>query len=532
MSADLWQRCLAVLQAELSEREFNSWLQRLPAAVNNNHLELFAPNRFVANWIRKKYIDRLVDLVRELEPSQPIEILVTVGGPKPKPASFAAQTTPVLSSASVSQPQKPLTSHSDEMPAAIDRAAKRSDVANSHESRQGSAPVISTPHVEPGMVNASYATTATAGTNTATKSKAAQAPKYKRDRVKQVSGGLRHESYLNRDYSFDLFVPGPSNAIAHSSAMQVAKNPGGNYNPLYFYGPTGLGKTHLMHAIGNAMLKENPSANILYVHSERFFADMLKAIQSNSTPEFKRFYRSLDLLMIDDVQFFGGKKSTMEEFFHTFNALLEGNQQIVLTSDRFPKDIDGLEDRLKSRFNWGLTVAIEPPELELRVAILQKKAHLSNIQLDDESALFIAQRIRSNVRDLEGALKAVTAKASFQKRSQINVAFVQDALKDLLASHDKLISIDNIQRVVAEFYSIGFGDLVSKRRTRNLVLPRHLAMYLAKELTNHSLPEIGRAFGGRDHSTVLHANRKIDSLLQESSEVNDAYKQLKRSLGG
>ncbi|EJB1294951.1 chromosomal replication initiator protein DnaA, partial [Salmonella enterica] len=301
------------------------------------------------------------------------------------------------------------------------------------------------------------------------------------------------------------------------------------YNPLFLYGGTGLGKTHLLHAVGNGIMARKPNAKVVYMHSERFVQDMVKALQNNAIEEFKRYYRSVDALLIDDIQFFANKERSQEEFFHTFNALLEGNQQIILTSDRYPKEINGVEDRLKSRFGWGLTVAIEPPELETRVAILMKKADENDIRLPGEVAFFIAKRLRSNVRELEGALNRVIANANFTGRA-ITIDFVREALRDLLALQEKLVTIDNIQKTVAEYYKIKIADLLSKRRSRSVARPRQMAMALAKELTNHSLPEIGDAFGGRDHTTVLHACRKIEQLREESHDIKEDFSNLIRTL--
>jgi chromosomal replication initiator protein len=341
---------------------------------------------------------------------------------------------------------------------------------------------------------------------------------------------LEHkDNYLNQKFTFESFVEGNSNQLARAASLQVADKPGDAYNPLFIYGGVGLGKTHLMHAVGNAILTRNPQAKVLYLHSERFVADMVKALQTNSINEFKRFYRSLDALLIDDIQFFAGKDRSQEEFFHTFNALLEGHQQIILTSDRYPKEIEGVEERLKSRFGWGLTVAVEPPELEMRVAILVSKAQQSGIELPYEVAFFIAKRIRSNVRELEGALRRVIASAHFSGKV-ITIEFVQEALKDLLALQDKLVTIENIQKTVAEYYKVKVAELLSKRRTRTIARPRQMAMALAKELTNHSLPEIADHFGGRDHTTVIHACRKVKELMLTDVAFAEDYKNLMRIL--
>ncbi len=338
-------------------------------------------------------------------------------------------------------------------------------------------------------------------------------------------------SRLNPQFTFDSFVEGKSNQLARAAASQVGENPGKSYNPLFIYGGVGLGKTHLMHAIGNAMLKDDPGARVSYVHSERFVSDMVKGLQHNKISEFKRAYRSLDALLIDDIQFFAGKERSQEEFFHTFNALLEGQRQIILTCDRYPKEVNGLEERLKSRFGWGLTVAIEPPELETSVAILISKAQAEGVELPNEVAFFIAKRIRSNVRELEGALRRVIANHRFTGRP-INLDFAKEALRDLLALQDRLVSIENIQKTVADYFKIRVGDLLSKKRSRSIARPRQFGMALAKELTNHSLPEIGDAFGGRDHTTVLHGCRRIESLRETDKRVDDDYLNLLRTLTG
>lgn len=343
------------------------------------------------------------------------------------------------------------------------------------------------------------------------------------------SSDIKHDSNLNIDFNFDTFVEGKSNQLARAAALQIANNPGKAYNPMFLYGGVGLGKTHLCHAIGNYILAHNTSAKVVYLHSERFVADMVKALQTNRINDFKNYYRSVNVLIIDDIQFFAGKERSQEEFFHTFNTLLEGGQQIILTSDRFPKEISGVEERLKSRLSWGLTVAIEPPELETRVAILMSKAEFSKIELPPDVAFFIAKRIRSNVRELEGALKRVSANAYFTGRS-ITLELVKEALKDLLSLQDKLVSIDNIIKTVAAYYKIKVHDLLSPRRSRSVARPRQIAMALAKELTNHSLPEIGNAFGGRDHTTVIHAYRKIQELMESNKDIAEDFSNLIRML--
>ncbi|MCW2476514.1 MULTISPECIES: chromosomal replication initiator protein DnaA [unclassified Symbiopectobacterium] len=458
MSLSLWQQCLARLQDELPATEFSMWIRPLQAELNDNTLALYAPNRFVLDWVRDKYLNNINGLLNDFCGMDAPLLRFEVGS---KP----------LAAVAVSQPASP-------------QAAVQ--------------PVRQAP------VRPSWDTPTTQTEHT-------------------------YRSNVNPKHSFDNFVEGKSNQLARAAARQVADNPGGAYNPLFLYGGTGLGKTHLLHAVGNGIIARKPNAKVVYMHSERFVQDMVKALQNNAIEEFKRYYRSVDALLIDDIQFFANKERSQEEFFHTFNALLEGNQQIILTSDRYPKEINGVEDRLKSRFGWGLTVAIEPPELETRVAILMKKADENDIRLPGEVAFFIAKRLRSNVRELEGALNRVIANANFTGRA-ITIDFVREALRDLLALQEKLVTIDNIQKTVAEYYKIKVADLLSKRRSRSVARPRQMAMALAKELTNHSLPEIGDAFGGRDHTTVLHACRKIEQLREESHDIKEDFSNLIRTL--
>ncbi|WP_107852928.1 chromosomal replication initiator protein DnaA [Oceanimonas marisflavi] len=460
MSAMLWQQCLARLQDELPSAEFSMWIRPLQAEQGDDTLTLFAPNRFVLDWVRDKYLIRINGLLGEFCGNQCPQLKFEVGNKR----------------------------------AQVNLMAGGSSHKNGH----------SKPQARPQLV-----------------------PSWSEQADDKPQ--INHKSNMNTNYTFDNFVEGKSNQLARAAARQVADNPGGAYNPLFLYGGTGLGKTHLLHAVGNGIRERKADARVIYMHSERFVQDMVKALQNNAIEEFKRYYRSVDALLIDDIQFFANKERSQEEFFHTFNALLEGNQQIILTSDRYPKEIDGVEDRLKSRFGWGLTVAIEPPELETRVAILMRKAAENKIHLPDEVAFFIAKRLRSNVRELEGALNRVIANANFTGRS-INIDFVREALRDLLALQEKLVTIDNIQKTVAEYYKIKVADLLSKRRSRSVARPRQLAMALAKELTNHSLPEIGDAFGGRDHTTVLHACRKIGQLREESHDIKEDYSNLIRTL--
>ncbi len=347
--------------------------------------------------------------------------------------------------------------------------------------------------------------------------------------VKATETKKSSPNFLNKAFTFDNFVEGKSNQLARAASMQVSENSGKAYNPLLIYGSSGLGKTHLMHAVGNAIFQKNPSANIIYLHSEKFVQDMVKALQQNTIDSFKTFYRRIDVLLIDDIQFFAGKERSQEEFFHTFNTLLEKKHQVILTCDKYPKEIVGLEDRLKSRFGWGLPVSIEPPDMETRAAILMKKAALVNVDLAQEVAFFIAKKIPSNVRDLEGALRRVIANAQFTGR-EITTEFTKEALHDLLSLQDKLVNIDNIQKTVADYYKIRITDLSSKNRKQTVTRPRQIAMCLARELTSHSFPEIGNAFGGRDHTTVINACKRIGELKETDHKIAEDYSNLLRTL--
>ena len=488
MQDALWQQCLEQLRSELPSHQFNTWLKPLSVSTETNGLLLSAPNRFIANWVRDKYLERIETLASSygIQGAVSIDVQTSSTGRAQGVASSSNSTRNERRSESSDSARAPALEYPSLLtPAVADRV-----------------------EVDPRTRSTEVLEVQTTGA--------------KRGRVKV-------QSYLNRSFTFKSFVEGKSNQLALAASQQVAENAGGAYNPLFIYGGVGLGKTHLMQAIGNEILEQNPAAKVVYLHSERFVADMVKALQLNAMAEFKRFYRSLDALLIDDIQFFAKKDRSQEEFFHTFNALLEGNQQVILTCDRFPKEIDGLEDRLKSRFGWGLTVAVEPPDLETRVAILLKKAEEAKIKLPADAAFFIAQRIRSNVRELEGALKRVIANSQFTG-SAINAAFVKESLKDLLALQDKQVSVDNIQRTVAEYFKIKISDLHSKRRSRSIARPRQVAMALAKELTQHSLPEIGEAFGGRDHTTVLHACRKVKELRETNQDIREDYSNLLRTL--
>jgi chromosomal replication initiator protein len=339
----------------------------------------------------------------------------------------------------------------------------------------------------------------------------------------------RLEGNLNGQFTFETFVEGKSNQVAKAASIQIVNNPGAAYNPLFIYGGVGLGKTHLMHAVGNTIVDQSATARVVYVHAERFVSEMIKALQHNGMDQFKNRYRGVNALLIDDVQFFAGKERSQEEFFHTFNALFESGQQIVLSSDRFPKEVSGLEERLTSRFGWGLTVAIEPPDLETRVAILNSKAAMLGIGLPEDVAFFVAKRIRSNIRELEGALRRLVANSQFTG-VPVSLDFAKLALRDMLVAQDKQVTIENIQKVVAGYFKIRVNDLSSAKRTRTVARPRQVAMALAKELTKHSLPEIGQAFGGRDHSTVIHATKRVAALRESDPIMEEDYRNLRRRL--
>jgi chromosomal replication initiator protein len=502
---ELWQQCVELLREELPAQQFNTWIRPLQVEAEGDELRVYAPNRFVLDWVNEKYLGRVLELLDENGNGSTPALSLLIGS-KRSSAPRAAPNAP-LAAAQVAQAQANNVPASNPAPTPAPAPAKRST--------QKAAEVSEEPSRD------SFDPMAGAASQ--------QAPVRAEQRTVQVEGALKHTSYLNRTFTFENFVEGKSNQLARAAAWQVADNPKHGYNPLFLYGGVGLGKTHLMHAVGNHLLKKNPNAKVVYLHSERFVADMVKALQLNAINEFKRFYRSVDALLIDDIQFFARKERSQEEFFHTFNALLEGGQQVILTSDRYPKEIEGLEERLKSRFGWGLTVAVEPPELETRVAILMKKADQAKVDLPHDAAFFIAQRIRSNVRELEGALKRVIAHSHFMGRD-ITIELIRESLKDLLALQDKLVSVDNIQRTVAEYYKIKISDLLSKRRSRSVARPRQVAMALSKELTNHSLPEIGDVFGGRDHTTVLHACRKINELKESDADIREDYKNLLRTL--
>ncbi len=490
VTEELWPFCLSRLEQELPQQQYNTWIKTLRAeAGEDGTFRLIAPNRFVLQWVRERYLSRIHEL-GETFTGGPLQIelqlppVSATRASRPATAAPAAAATPAHTAPSAPDAAEPPTTVET---AAQPRAARAPAVVTRRESEPAAA-----------------------------------------------ASGLElayEKTRLNPDFTFDTLVTGRANDLARAAAMQVAQNPGTSYNPLFVYGGVGLGKTHLVHAIGNAVFKHNPRAVVRYVHVEDYYADVLRAYQQKSFDAFKRYYRSLDMLIIDDIQFFNNKNRTQEEFFHAFNALTEARKQIVITCDTYPKDIQGLEDRLISRFDWGLTVQIEPPELEMRVAILKKKAEALRVLVDDDVAFLIAKNLRSNVRELEGALNKVVAYARFHGR-QIGLEVAKEALKDLLHAHNRQLSIEHIQKTVADYYKIKVADMHSKKRTRVIARPRQVAMWLAKELTPMSLPAIGEAFGGRDHTTVLHACRTITELRLGDHQLNHDVHVLTQVLRG
>ncbi len=533
----LWNQCLERLRQELPTQQFSMWIRPLVCEELEGLVALYAPNRFVLDWVRDKYLNNITALLREFSGNDVPQLRLEVMSRQRISRPEIAQSSPPASDAILCSAFNSVgnTTNGGSHGTLGDHKRAVSQTQTVQHASQPNLPssYLTQEHVQStnGNGHVAQSSRATQGRNGYYDNthNPPQSTRTSPPKVIPIPEAMKHKSNINPTYQFDNFVEGKSNQLARAAATQVANNPGGSYNPLFIYGGTGLGKTHLLHAVGNGIVANNGEAKIVYMHSERFVQDMVKALQNNAIEDFKRFYRSVDALLIDDIQFFANKERSQEEFFHTFNALLEGNQQIILTSDRYPKEIDGVEDRLKSRFGWGLTIAIEPPELETRVAILMRKATENRIHLPNEVAFFIAKRLRSNVRELEGALNRVIANANFTGRP-ITIDFVREALRDLLALQEKLVTVDNIQKTVADYYKIKVADILSKRRSRSVARPRQVAMALAKELTNHSLPELGNAFGGRDHTTVLHACRKIEQLREESHDIKEDYKNLIRTL--
>jgi len=436
----LWEQCITHLETELSEQQFNTWILPLQVTLENNTLQLLAPNRFVMDWVKKNFLEQIKVTINNLDDTNSIQVNISIG----------SQVKPVSSTTN-------------------------NKTINTRPAKQA------------------------------------------------------FPSCLNESQVFENYVEGKSNQLARAASIQVSSKPGSDYNPLYIYGGVGLGKTHLMQAAGNQIKKLRPDSKVVFASCERFVSDMVKALQHSKMNEFKNFYRSVDALLIDDIQFLADKNRSQEEFFHTFNALYESKAQMIITCDRYPKEIDGLEERIRSRLGWGLAVDIKPPDLETRVAILQTKAESAMVHLPEEVAFFIASKFKSNIRELEGALKRVIAHAHFTGHP-ITQEFTREALKDLLAVQEKKVTIENIQKTVSNYFKVSIADLLSSRRTRSITRPRQIAMALAKQLTRHSLPEIGTAFGGRDHTTVLHACRKVAELCKDDHVINEDFENLYRTL--
>ncbi|VCU68377.1 Chromosomal replication initiator protein DnaA [Pigmentiphaga humi] len=507
---DFWQTCAQTLEQELTPQQYSAWIRPLvPLAFDEAGavLRVAAPNRFKMDWVRSNFSGRIETLAAEWF-QRPVQVKFELDTPRmapppPRPASTA--------------PSAP--------------------AGNGHGGGNGHVRTAPAPHA-PAQAALGFPADPVAAVNSAAAraaQRAAESPRPAPPRAPKAepseATGIYERSRLNVELTFENFVTGKANQLARAAALQVAENPGTSYNPLFLYGGVGLGKTHLIHAIGNSMMAENPAARVRYIHAEQFVSDVVKSYQRKAFDDFKRYYHSLDLLLIDDIQFFSGKNRTQEEFFYAFEALVALRKQIIITSDTYPKELSGIDDRLISRFDSGLTCAIEPPELEMRVAILLKKAETEGVHLPEEVAFFIAKHLRSNVRELEGALRKVLAYAKFHGRS-IVVDVCKDALKDLLSVSNGQITVENIQKTVADFYKIKVADMYSKRRPANIALPRQIAMYLAKELTQKSLPEIGELFGGRDHTTVLHAVRKISESRTKQAELNHSLHVLEQTLKG
>ena len=454
---NFWPTCLGRFEQELSAQQFNTWIKPLQMEFTHDSLRLLAPNRFVLQWVKERFLTRIQQLAEELL-AHPVEIELSIATASSKPSVMAAKPSP--------------------------KATIESSSAKT------------------------VAETVIADVAQQLSTQTATAKPVRKTKSQQEASGL------NPSFNFDNFVTGRANQLARAAAIQVAENPGNAYNPLFIYGGVGLGKTHLLQAIGNHLKQQHPEAKIRYLHAERYVSDVVKAYENKAFDEFKRQYHSLDLLLIDDIQFFAKKSRTQEEFFYAFNTLIEEKKQIVITCDTYPKEIVDVDERLRTRFSWGLTVAVEPPELEMRVAILLKKAEAARIHLNEDVAFFIAKQVRSSVRELEGALNRIIAMAKFTGHA-IDIHLAKDALRDLIAVRGRQVTIENIQKTVADYYKIKVAEMYSKKRSRNFARPRQIAMALARELTNHSFPEIGEAFGSRHHTTVMHACDEIDELRQQ-----------------
>lgn len=465
---NFWPACINRFESELSAQQFNTWIKPLYAEIDGEKVVICAPNRFVMQWVKDRFLKKIEQFAEELNlASLKIEFIVGEAKAKSTNSAAAKKTEPKVDNTHIS-----------------DEEALKSELQQNIK------------------VNLSKALNSAAG-----KTNAKSNPHKKSD-----------DSGLNPSFNFSNYVTGRANQLARAAAIQVAENPGTAYNPLFIYGGVGLGKTHLLQAIGNELRIHKPDAKIRYLHAERYVSDVVKAYEHKAFDEFKRQYHSLDLLLIDDIQFFAKKTRTQEEFFYAFNSLIEAKKQIVITCDTYPKEIADVDERLRTRFSWGLTVAVEPPELEMRVAILLKKAEAVNLSLPEDVAFFIAKQIRSSVRELEGALNRIIAMAKFTGHV-IDVHLAKDALRDLIAVRGRQVTMENIQKTVADYYKIKVAEMYSKKRTRNFARPRQIAMALSRELTNHSFPEIGEAFGGRHHTTVMHACDEIDQLRQNDPTI-------------
>jgi chromosomal replication initiator protein len=527
---EFWQHCSALLERELTPQQYVTWIKPLaPVAfdADANTLSIAAPNRFKLDWVKSQFSGRITDLARDYWHS-PVDVQFVLD---PKAGMRAAPAA--------AAPPRPSSITANKAAAAVDAAVgavQAAHAARMHLRETGPMGGHVGGHATP--TNAAQLTDDAADLDLPSldaNEAAAARRTWRPGASAQASSGENDSMYerskLNPVLTFDNFVTGKANQLARAAAIQVADNPGISYNPLFLYGGVGLGKTHLIHAIGNQLLMDKAGARIRYIHAEQYVSDVVKAYQRKAFDDFKRYYHSLDLLLIDDIQFFSGKSRTQEEFFYAFEALVANKAQVIITSDTYPKEISGIDDRLISRFDSGLTVAIEPPELEMRVAILMRKAQSEGVSLNEDVAFFVAKHLRSNVRELEGALRKILAYSKFHGR-EISIEVTKEALKDLLTVQNRQISVENIQKTVADFYNIKVADMYSKKRPANIARPRQIAMYLAKELTQKSLPEIGELFGGRDHTTVLHAVRKIADERSKDAQLNHELHVLEQTLKG
>ncbi|WP_244305799.1 chromosomal replication initiator protein DnaA [Paraburkholderia lacunae] len=528
---DFWQHCSALLERELTPQQYVTWIKPLaPVAFDAaaNTLSIAAPNRFKLDWVKSQFSGRIADMARDFWHT-PVDVQFVLDPKAGMRAPAAAATAPARPASAAPTGGNTAVAAVDAAVGAVQAAqAARAGGVNgaaqqNANARASAAAAEDSADLDLPSLDANEAAAARR-TWRPGQSAGASASSGEND-------SMYERSKLNPVLTFDNFVTGKANQLARAAAIQVADNPGISYNPLFLYGGVGLGKTHLIHAIGNQLLMDKAGARIRYIHAEQYVSDVVKAYQRKAFDDFKRYYHSLDLLLIDDIQFFSGKSRTQEEFFYAFEALVANKAQVIITSDTYPKEISGIDDRLISRFDSGLTVAIEPPELEMRVAILMRKAQSEFVSLNEDVAFFVAKHLRSNVRELEGALRKILAYSKFHGR-EITIELTKEALKDLLTVQNRQISVENIQKTVADFYSIKVADMYSKKRPANIARPRQIAMYLAKELTQKSLPEIGELFGGRDHTTVLHAVRKIADERSKDAQLNHELHVLEQTLKG